>query len=226
MENKAYIVVNEQQEREVLKRLEQERLIWLYSLKKPIAYKPSNYPNIVNFPYVLKVVGSNIVLGALDELRHYEIVYDGRKEEKMSDKYVVSQVFMNELEEWKEAYITDTLDEKYHYVSAGDLDTLPGMIKDWWIELNKPTETNNHLIAIIRWVNGEDVFEVEKHKKWIVRSKEADNKGNYMYGYIVPNERLKYMEMAYGKYPSAYFDTKEEAESWANSHQEVIEIEG
>ena len=142
----------------------------------------------------------------------------------MSEKYVVSQEFMNELEEWKEAYITDTLDEKYHYVSAGDLDTLPGMIKDWWIELNKPTENNNHLISIIRWVNGEDVFEVEKPKKWVVRSKEADNKGNYMYGYIVPNERLKYMEMAYGKYPSAYFDTKEEAESWANSHQEVVEV--
>ena len=223
--DKAYIVVNEQQEREVLKRLEQERLIWLYSLKKPIAYKPSNYPNIVNFPYVLKVVGSNIVLGALDELRHYEIVYDGRKEERMSDKYVVSQEFMNKLNEWKEAYITDTLDEKYHYVSAGDLDTLPGMIKDWWIELNKPTETNNRLIAIIRWVNGEDVFEVEKPKKWVVRSKETDDDNDHWYVRL-PNNIDVINDVVYYMSSATLFNTKEEAQSWANSHQEVVEVEG
>ena len=220
MENKAYIVVNEQQEREVLKRLEQERLIWLYSLKKPTAYKPSNYPNIVNFPYILKVVGSNIVLGALDELRHYEIVYDGRKEEKMSDKYVVSQEFMNKLEEWKEAYITDTLDEKYHYASAGDLIHLPGMIKDWWIELNKPTETNNRLIAIIRWVNGENVFEVEKPKKWIVRSKETDGVNRNFYVNVSPDKT--WFGTTVEKGLATQFDTKEEADKYVNSLTESV----
>ena len=223
--DKAYIVTNEEQEREVLEKLEQEGLKWKGLSQEPTQWLPTHdFTYGTSFPYIL--FGDDVVSWcSISELKdNYEIVFDGRKEEKMSEKYVVSQEFMNELEEWKEAYITDTLDEKYHYVSAGDLDTLPGMIKDWWIELNKPTETNNRLIAIIRWVNGENVFEVEKPKKWVVRSKEADNKGNYMYGYIVPNERLKYMEMAYGKYPSAYFDTKEEAESWANSHQEVVEV--
>ena len=149
-----------------------------------------------------------------------EIVYDVRKEEQMSEKYVVSQEFMNELEEWKKRGNTDV-----YFVGSYDISMLPIDVIRWWDypEINN-SEQNNRLIAIIRWVNGEDVFEVEKPKKWVVRSKETDNKGNYMYGYIVPNERLKYMEMAYGKYQSAYFDTKEEAESWANAHQEVVEV--
>ena len=141
----------------------------------------------------------------------------------MSEKYVVSQEFMNELQEWKETYITDTLDEKYHYASAGDLIHLPGMIKDWWIELNKPTETNSHLISIIRWVNGEDVFEVEKPKKWVVRSDSKDSEGDYWYVRLDGNEHNK-ANVGYDIETATRFDTKEEAQSWANSHQEVIGV--
>ena len=224
MVNKAYIVINKEQEQKIISNLYNKRSMWPRSPDRNGNYW-SPVHGYIEFPYVITDNGERLNWTNIEMLTDEEIVYDGRKEEHMSEKYVVSQEFMNELQEWKETYITDTLDEKYHYASAGDLIHLPGMIKDWWIELNKPTETNSHLISIIRWVNGEDVFEVEKPKKWVVRSKEADNKGNYMYGYIVPNERLKYMEMAYGKYPSAYFDTKEEAESWANSHQEVVEVE-
>ena len=180
MTNKAYIVANEQQEREVLEKLEKEGMIWCGG-EKPTQIIPSNcYFGSFNcyfgsFPYVI-YVGERLYWNRLSQLTDEEIVYDGRKEKRMSEKYVVSQEFMNELEEWKEAYITDALDEKYHYVSAGDLYTLPGMIKDWWIELNKPTENNNHLISIIRWVNGEDVFEVEKPKKWVVRSRSEERR--------------------------------------------------
>ena len=144
----------------------------------------------------------------------------------MSDKYVVSQVFMDDLNEWKEAYITDTLDEKYHYASAGDLIHLPGMIKDWWIELNNPTETNNRLIAILRWVNGEDVFEVEKPKKWIVRSKYSSEAGEHLYVMLFIGRGIKDTTTLWGINNATKFDTKEEAESWANSHQEVIEVKG
>lgn len=139
----------------------------------------------------------------------------------MSEKYVVSQKFMNKLEDWKETLRLDNVS----FIACRAISNLPDLLDNWWWDDNVSVyESNNRLIAIIRWVNGEDVFEVEKPKKWVVRSKDADNKGNYMYGYIVPNERLKYMEMAYGKYPSAYFDTKEEAQSWANAHQEVVEV--
>ena len=153
--DKAYIVANEEQELRVLNEFEKRGYCWINDQGKPIssgiliARELEDYPLFIGEIFETKT----IYWQDLSKLVNEEIVYDGRKEENMSEKYVVSQEFMNELEEWKEAYITDTLDEKYHYVSAGDLDTLPGMIKDWWIELNKPTETNNRLIAIIRWVN-------------------------------------------------------------------------
>ena len=220
--DKAYIVTNEQQEREVLNDLERQGIKWVSGGERPTEFTPKP----IQFPYGLFTDDEGqLKWGNMRSLEDEEIVFDGRKEEQMSEKYVVSQEFMNELEEWKEAYITDTLDEKYHYVSAGDLDTLPGMIKDWWIELNKPTETNNRLIAIIRWVNGEDVFEVEKPKKWVVRSKETDEDGDYHYVDLDNFKNLKSVSTIYGLDFATKFDTKEEAQSWANSHQEVVEVE-
>ena len=67
------------------------------------------------------------------------------------------------------------------------------------------------------------VFEVEKPKKWVVRSKEHDAGGNYQY------IKAGNFDMVFNKYnidQATRFDTKEEAESWANAHQEVVEVEG
>ena len=231
MTNKAYIVTNEEQEREVLEKLEREECIWAAGGENPTKWVPSQHhvsdkEGRITFPLKIINDGGYIWQGRVsNEATDEEIVFDGRKEKRMSEKYVVSQEFMNKLEEWKEAYITDTLDEKYHYVSAGDLDTLPGMIKDWWIELNKPTETNNRLIAIIRWVNGEDVFEVEKPKKWVVRSKETDDDNDHWYVRL-PNNIDGINDVVYYMSSATLFDTKEEAESWANAHQEVVEVVG
>ena len=222
MTDKAYIVVNEEQEREVLNDLERQGIEWVSGGEKPTEFTPKP----IQFPYGLFTDDEGqLKWGNMRSLEDEEIVFDGRKEEQMSEKYVVSQEFMNELEEWKEAYITDTLDEKYHYVSAGDLDTLPGMIKDWWIELNKPTETNNRLIAIIRWVNGEDVFEVEKSKKWVIRSKEAYVDDDYLYFTLIPAGSINHVVAITDVNNAIRFDTKEEAESWVNAHQEVVEVD-
>ena len=216
MENKAYIVVNEQQEREVLKRLEQERLIWLYSLKKPIAYKPSNYPNIVNFPYVLKVVGSNIVLGALDELRHYEIVYDGRKENKMK----IPENIYNMLVEWR-----DALELKTDYVTGFKLHMLNDEVHEWAADVTTLSDNHNRYIAILQWLNDEDVFEVKNPKKWVVRSKKCTDQGSYLYVYFIDRNGIKDVMTGWTTHIATKFDTKEEAQSWANAHQEVIEVE-
>ena len=105
MTNKAYIVANEQQEREVLEKLEKEGMIWCGG-EKPTQIIPSNcYFGSFNcyfgsFPYVI-YVGERLYWNRLSQLTDEEIVYDGRKEKRMSEKYVVSQEFMNELEEWK-----------------------------------------------------------------------------------------------------------------------------
>ena len=89
-------------------------------------------------------------------------------------------------------------------------------------EINN-SEQNNRLIAIIRWVNGEDVFEVEKPKKWVVRSKGTDHDNDHWYVYL-PNNIDEINNVVYYVSSATLFDNKEEAESWANAHQEVVEV--
>ena len=221
MTNKAYIVTNEQQEREVLEKLEQEGLKWKGLSQEPTQWLPTHdFTYGTSFPYIL--FGDDVVSWcSISELKdNYEIVYDGRKEKRMSEKYVVSQEFMNELEDWKKRGNTDV-----YFVGSYDLSMLPDYVKRWWNypEINN-FEQNNRLIAIIRWVNGEDVFEVEKPKKWVVRSKETDEDGDYHYVDLDNFKNLKSVSTIYGLDFATKFDAKEEAQSWANAHQEVVEV--
>lgn len=150
-----------------------------------------------------------------------EIVYDGRNEEYESEKYVVSQEFMTELEEWKAEL---NINGKY-YVDDENIYELPSAIRNWWKEDNRSVEQNNRLIAIIRWVNGEDVFEVEKPKKWVVRSKKTDTEGSHLYVNLTNTLAIPDITTLFGLDNATKFDTKEEAQEWANSHQEVVELE-
>lgn len=135
-------------------------------------------------------------------------------------KYLVSQEFMNELEEWK-SNIVDGV-----FINGEDINNLPYTIGNWWCDSDiSNVESNNCLIAIIRWVNGEDVFEVEKPKKWVVRSKETDDDGDYRYVLLDYSVGLTIGIIGRTEFLATKFDTKEEAESWANGHQEVIEVE-
>ncbi|MDF8367250.1 hypothetical protein G9406_06625 [Weissella paramesenteroides] len=218
--DKAYIVANEQQEREVLEKLEREGLVWI-SGREATEWIPSQTGfGISQFPYALVDVGY-VAWRSIGQLEKYEVVYDGRKEEQMSEKYVVSQEFMNELEEWKKRGNTEV-----YFVGSYYLSMLPDYVKRWWNypEINN-FECNNRLIAIIRWVNGEDVFEVEKPKKWVVRSKEPQGSvdGKPIYGWFVDEYTVE-LEATMPPYVDR-FNTREEAESWANAHQEVVEIE-
>ena len=219
--DKAYIVTNEEQEREVLEKLEQEGLKWKGLSQEPTQWLPTHdFTYGTSFPYIL--FGDDVVSWcSISELKdNYEIVFDGRKEEKMSDKYVVSQEFMNSLKDWKKRGNTDV-----YFVGSYDLSMLPDYVKRWWNypEINN-FECNNRLIAIIRWVNGEDVFEVEKPKKWVVRSKYSSEAGEHLYVMLFIGRGIKDATTLWGINNATKFDTKEEAESWANSHQEVVEV--
>ena len=216
--DKAYIVANEQQESEVLDKLYMDGMTWCGGEEATQIIPSDCYFGA--FPYVI-FVGEWLSWNKVSTLEDEEIVYDGRKEERMSEKYVVSQEFMNELEEWKKRGNTDV-----YFVGSYDISMLPIDVICWWDypEINN-SEQNNRLIAIIRWVNGEDVFEVEKPKKWVVRSKETDEDGDCHYVYLEYNlKNLKSVSTIYGLDFATKFDAKEEAESWANSHQEVIEV--
>ncbi|WPQ68409.1 hypothetical protein [Weissella paramesenteroides] len=223
MTAKAYIVANEQQEREVLEKFENKGLLWRGRREKPTYYTPRKEISGFEFPYALinreELITYSHLLLLDDEI---EIAFDGRKEEQMSDKYVVSQEFMNELEEWRKN--NNLINNFVGYV---DLGNVPAVVAEWWkADMVNTLQTNNRLIAIIRWVNGEDVFEVEKPKKWVVRSKELNVNGDRHYGVVAHFGNLAEINyFAYDIENATKFKTKEEAESWANSHQEVIEVE-
>ena len=222
MTDKAYIVANEEQELRVINEFEKRGYCWINDQGKPIssgiliARELEDYPLFISEKFETKT----IYWQDLSKLVNEEIVYDGRKEENMSEKYVVSQEFMNELEEWKKRGNTDV-----YFVGSYDISMLPIDVIRWWDypEINN-SEQNNRLIAIIRWVNGEDVFEVEKPKKWVVRSKETDADGDYHYVDLDNFKNLKSVSTIYGLDFATKFDAKEEAQSWANSHQEVVEV--
>ena len=139
----------------------------------------------------------------------------------MSEKYVVSQEFMDELEEWKNNLVSS---KRIYPEDISELYS-ENVIRHWWQGDGGGTDANNRLITIIRWVNGEDVFEVEKPKKWVVRSKDRTEQGSYLYIYLIDSNGVKDVMTGFTKDIATKFDTKEEADSWANSHQEVVQVE-
>lgn len=209
MADKAYIVANEEQEREVLEQFENQGYIWFGGGGKPTEWTPTHKVVSVDFPYAL-IDDGELSWCYIHQIDNEEIVFDGRKESEMSNKYVVSQTLMNELNEW----VRKDVDR---HVVAHDLYNTPDLIRLWWLDPNvSGMENNNRLIAIIRLVNGEDVFEVEKSKKWIVHELNTELYVTTYDGHTGITPNWDYITK---------FGTKEEAQSWANAHQEVIEVE-
>ena len=155
----------------------------------------------------------------MNELDGIEIVYDGRKEEKM---YKVTQEFMDKLVEWRDDQRLDMNTELIpSFLDVVHIKQFPGVVDDWWTDPENTVENNNRLITIIQWLNGEDVFEVEEPHKFVVRSDKSYTDGNYAY-VIVDNgvSGKSYYDVSL----ATKFDTREEAQEWANSHQVIIEI--
>lgn len=221
MKEKAYIVANKEQELEVLKEFEDEGLFWICG-EKPTEWLTSQKEMEFDFPYVLIKEDHIITWEYLEELTDETIMYDGRKEEKMK-KYLVTQEFMNELIKWRDnEHIKPTSDGVNSYVSLTDLKNLPDIIHNWWVwRSNNPLENNNRLIAIIQWLNGEDVFEVEEPHKFVVRSEIPNVDGDYVY---VLGE-YAVTDAVYSLNDATKFNTEREAQEWANSHQVVVEVD-
>ena len=221
MTDKAYIVVNEQQECEVLNKLYSQGKKW-NQLDNYVIPRKQYY---VSLPYVIYEYGYSNYLkfGRVPKIKYStEIVFDGRKEEHMSEKYVVSQVFMNELKDWKH----DLILEDAFFVNQEAINNMPKIIKNWWVDDYETIgESNKRLISIIRYMSGANDFEVEKPKKWVVRSKECNEQGNYLYIYLIDGNGVKDVMTGWTKDIATKFGTKEEAESWANAHQEVVQVE-
>ena len=219
MTDKAYIVANKKQELDVLKKLQQNNLFWL-SGAMPTNFVPSKHSASMlfeQFPYII-VEGDEISWINMKQLTDEEIVYDGRKEE---NKYKVTQKFMNELIKWRDNNNLDfTSGYTNMFIAGYEIQEFPDIVDVWRTDADSSTENNNRLISILKWLNGEEVFEVEAPHKFVVRSKEVNSDGYYSYVKVVDQMALN------TDYNLAMkFDTREEAQEWANSHQAVIEID-
>ncbi|EER75591.1 hypothetical protein [Weissella paramesenteroides] len=219
MTDKAYIVVNEEQEHEVLEQFENQGYIWFGGGEKPTEWTPTSKVALGAFPYALLDDGE-LSWCYMSQLDNQKIVYDGRKESKMK----ISKEVYYALVEWRDNHELQTT-----FISGSDLFHFPHKIVEWVKDTNTLFDNRNRLIAILQWLNNKDIFEVEKPKKWVVRSKETDLDNNRLYVEIENHETLKYDVPTLAQdvpENATKFDTKEEAESWANAHQEVVEVEG
>lgn len=222
MADKAYIVANKEQELDVLNKFERKGLAWL-SGEYPtewILSKTSLFNFNASFPYVLvENENKKIAWLAIGRLTDEEIVYDGRKEEKM---YKVTQELMNELIKWRDDNGLETKTRyMYEAVDGDDIQRIPDVVDIWWTGPYNSIERNNRLIAIIKWLNGEDVFEVEMAHKFVVRNDKPDGYGDYYYVQVLIGVTNRSLSLA----GATKFDTREEAQEWANSHQVVVEID-
>ena len=219
MKDKAYIVANKQQELEVLKIFEEKGFPW-NACESAMSFVPSERFNFneSNFPYMLMITNDNVWWSVIKETENQTIVYDGRKEEKM---YKVTQEFMNELIEWRDSKdIKPEMGKLSSYVDDFEISNLPFAVRHWWQDIDYPFVNNHRLIAIIQWLNGEDVFEVEAPHKFVVRNDTYDDRGDYWY--VKNTKGMSYIVFYISQ--ATKFDTREEAQEWANSHQVVVEI--
>lgn len=226
--DKAYIVANKEQELEVLKKFEQDGFVWINGGEKPTEWLPSEKVfSLYTFDFPYTITSSDdgdISWFPTEELEDETIVYDGRKEdEEVDTRYKVTQEFMSELIGWRDKKNLDaTGGDSITYVGPLELGSTPEVIREWRLEYENPIERNNRLITILQWLNGEEVFEVEEPHKFVVRSDKSYTDGNYAY-VIVDNgvSGKSYYDVSL----ATKFDTREEAQEWANSHQVVIEID-
>ena len=135
------------------------------------------------------------------------------------NKYKVTKEFMDELVTWRDKQCIDVT-RGYGFVYHDDLAKVPPLVKAWWLFDNTSIERNKRLIAIVSWLNGEDVFEVKKQHKFVLLNAYPDTYGEYTYvevngGIAQPVYLLEY---------ATKFNTQEEALEWANSHQVVVDV--
>lgn len=216
---KHYIVANKKQELEVLGKLEEAGFMWVNGHKLPTEVHISEFPYVV----IADNNKNNAIMWSTREVDfERNVVYDGRKEEKMTKKYKITQEFIVALIKWQDSNDLDAASGYYFSpVIPKDLDSLPSEVKTWWYSGGKSVEINNRLIAIISWLNGDgSVFEVEEPNKFVIRSEKPNWDGDYWYVRFTEGmeDTTTYLSKA------SKFDTREEAQEWANSHQVVIEV--
>lgn len=216
-----YIVANKGQELDVLGELEKEGFVWVNTHSRPTSLLVSE-SDFVEFPYVIIADSRRMTIewSTVEAEFNGDVFFDGREELNMK-KYKVTKKFMDKLVAWRDKFVLKPdLTYRSSFVSGRDISDFPYVVDDWWIEDKNPIERNNRLIAIISWLNGKDVFEVEEPNKFVIRSEKPNWDGDYWF--VRFKEGMDDTTTHLSK--ASKFDTYEEAKEWANSHQVVVGV--
>lgn len=93
-----------------------------------------------------------------------------------------------------------------------------------WIYQND--NLNLIMVRLLDYIyGGDDIFEIEKPKKYVVRSINHDGDKHYKYLIYSEDTDLPMYEIGYDFDPIVKFNTREEAEKWINPQTEVVEVE-
>lgn len=98
-------------------------------------------------------------------------------------------------------------------------------ISNWYFNSDELTAEEAQVKIIQHVYLNKPQFEAEKTKKYVVRSKETDDQGDFSYLSLEERYGLAYSTNTYDFYTAEKFDTREEAEKWKNPLTEVVEVE-
>lgn len=131
-------------------------------------------------------------------------------------KYKVTQEFMDALEDWRFKFVNGEIP-----VNAMNAETHDNVVEIWRFKGLGNGEFVQRLGALINWINGEDVFIVER-PKYVVMLK--DIVPYYGKGYVQITIE-GYIAVTYYMEDATRFDDFKKASEWANKHFEVVEVD-
>ena len=130
------------------------------------------------------------------------------------NKYSVRQSIMYDLKNWR--------DDRRIYAEYGavlgweDFQNEPERVQNWRLNTGSAIEANDRLIAIIKWLNGEDVFAVDV-PSYIVRKKGVRKYVNV--------EVEGGFELVNDKRNATVFYRLEDAKEYENAFLEAVEVD-
>ena len=134
-------------------------------------------------------------------------------------KYKVTPKFMEELNAWRKLRRIEA--KNWTAVSFEDFKNMPSRVREWHLNTGDAFDANNRLIAIIKWLNGEEVFEIE-NQIYAVRVR-SDNPP-YVREFLKITDDDNFM-IVNGIYKASKFDDFEKANAWSNEYFEAVEVD-
>lgn len=199
-----YFIENSSDEADALYELEQEGFKWGVG-ENPTALVISRLMGDGVFPYTISKGKDQTIYWYAEE----------KEDTEEMNKYSVTQAFMQDLKNWRDDRRIDAEDDMVF--GWEDFQNEPGRVQEWRLNTGSAIEANNRLIAIIQWLNGNNVFGVD-YKFYIAQLK---NVGATGYLKVISENELKIVE---DQLDATKFETFQEADEWTNEYLEVVEV--